>query len=264
VEILGGVLLILALPIMAIAGFVMAFGRARTPDAHRGRGSPRSRAALRSPAPCLPPRCHRRPAPEAGTVSETAPATETATKHRRCGAHGTAASRAARDTRSGASHRAEPRTRGRFADRTGATRAADRKLRERFGTKWVVWVGGLALALGGIFLVKYSIEAGLIGPGMRIFFGALLAAGLVVGAEWARRREQESGTTSLPIANIPAILTAAGTTVAYATVYAAYGLYGFLSPRSRSCCSAPWRWATLAAALLHGPALPGSASSALT
>src|SRR3954468_14656541 len=27
------------------------------------------------------------------------------------------------------------------------------------GTRWAVWVGGLALALGGIFLVRYSIEA---------------------------------------------------------------------------------------------------------
>ncbi len=46
----------------------------------------------------------------------------------------------------------------------------------RFGTQWVVWVGGLALALGGIFLVRYSIEAGLFTPGLRIIFGALLAA----------------------------------------------------------------------------------------
>lgn len=40
---------------------------------------------------------------------------------------------------------------------------------ERFGTRWVVWVGGVALALGGIFLVRYTIEQGLIGPGVRIF-----------------------------------------------------------------------------------------------
>ena len=33
------------------------------------------------------------------------------------------------------------------------------------GTRWAVWVGGLALALGGIFLVRYSIEAGFFGPG---------------------------------------------------------------------------------------------------
>ena len=35
---------------------------------------------------------------------------------------------------------------------------------ERLGTQWAVWVGGLALALGGIFLVRYSIEQGLLGP----------------------------------------------------------------------------------------------------
>src|SRR5260221_2959542 len=31
---------------------------------------------------------------------------------------------------------------------------------ERIGTRWVVWVGGLTLALGGFFMVRYSIEAG--------------------------------------------------------------------------------------------------------
>src|SRR6202035_5185071 len=46
---------------------------------------------------------------------------------------------------------------------------------EKFGTRWVVWVGGVALALGGIFLVRYTIQQGLIGPGVRIFLGALLA-----------------------------------------------------------------------------------------
>ena len=32
------------------------------------------------------------------------------------------------------------------------------------GTRWAVWVGGLALALGGLFLIRYSIEAGIFGP----------------------------------------------------------------------------------------------------
>ena len=49
-------------------------------------------------------------------------------------------------------------------------------LEEKFGTRWVVWVGGLALALGGIFLVRYSIEQGLIGPGMRVFSARYLRA----------------------------------------------------------------------------------------
>src|SRR5262249_61560612 len=82
---------------------------------------------------------------------------------------------------------------------------------ERFGTRWVVWVGGLALFLGGVFLVKYSIEQDLIGPGVRVFLGALFAAALVAGGEWTRRKERFSGFEALPTAHIPRILTAAGT-----------------------------------------------------
>ncbi|ODN70938.1 hypothetical protein A6302_01710 [Methylobrevis pamukkalensis] len=41
---------------------------------------------------------------------------------------------------------------------------APRDLEEAIGSRWAVWVGGIALALGGVFLVRYSIEAGLLGP----------------------------------------------------------------------------------------------------
>ncbi len=125
---------------------------------------------------------------------------------------------------------------------------------EKFGTRWTVWIGGVALALGGIFLVKYSIEAGLIGPRLRLFLGALLAAALVGGGEWTRRQEKLSGFV-VPTAHIPSILTAAGTTVAYATVYAAYALYGFLDPAFAFVLLGVVALATLGAALLHGPAL---------
>ncbi len=128
---------------------------------------------------------------------------------------------------------------------------------EKFGTRWTVWVGGLALALGGIFLVRYAIEQGLVGPAMRIFLGALFAAALVAGGEWARRKENLSGVAGIAAANIPAILTAAGTVVAYATVYAAYALYQFLPPPIAFVLLGAVAVATLAAALLHGPWLAG-------
>jgi uncharacterized membrane protein len=130
-------------------------------------------------------------------------------------------------------------------------------LEERFGTRWVVWIGGIALALGGIYLVRYTIQEGLIGPGVRIFLGGLLAAALVGVGEWTRRHENLSGLPGLPSAHIPSILTAAGTTVAYATVYAAYALYGFLPPPVAFFLLGIVALLTLAAALLHGPALAG-------
>ena len=131
-------------------------------------------------------------------------------------------------------------------------------LEKRFGTQWVVWIGGVALALGGIFLVRYSIEAGLFGPGLRVLAGALLALVLVGLGERARRREVSAGMgAQASIADIPSILTAAGTTCAYADVWAAYALYHFLSPGVAFVLLGLVALATLAAALRHGPALAG-------
>src|SRR6266513_1665957 len=128
---------------------------------------------------------------------------------------------------------------------------------ERIGTRWVVWVGGLTLALGGFFMVRYSIDAGLLGPGVRTLLGGAFALALLASGEWTRRKESISAIEALPIANIPAILTAAGTSVAFATVYAAYALYGFLAPATAFVLLGLVALGTLAAALLHGPALAG-------
>jgi len=134
---------------------------------------------------------------------------------------------------------------------------ADPGFEERLGTRWVVWIGGLTLALGGFFLVRYSIEAGLLGPGVRTVLGGLFALALLAAGEWTRRTESTSHVEVLPIANIPAILTAAGTAVAFATVYAAYAVYDFLAPASAFVLLGLVALGTLAAALLHGPALAG-------
>jgi uncharacterized membrane protein len=128
-------------------------------------------------------------------------------------------------------------------------------LEERLGTQWAVWVGAIAVVLGGVFLVRYSIEQGLLGPGVRVTLGALLALALIVAGEWTRRGERLSGIAGLPTAHIPSILTAAGTTVAYADVYAAYALYGFLAPGAAFILLGLVALATLAAALLHGQTL---------
>src|SRR6185295_13868198 len=44
----------------------------------------------------------------------------------------------------------------------------DRGFEETVGTRWVVWIGGLTLALGGFFMVRYSIEAGLLSNEIRV------------------------------------------------------------------------------------------------
>src|SRR5882724_3926378 len=103
-------------------------------------------------------------------------------------------------------------------------------LEERFGTQWVVWAGGFAVACGGFFMLRLSIEQGWFGPGTRVSLGALLALLLIAAGEWTRRKELITGIAGIASAHIPSILTAAGTTIAYADIWAAYALYNFLAP----------------------------------
>jgi uncharacterized membrane protein len=55
-----------------------------------------------------------------------------------------------------------------------------RGLEERFGTRWTVWIGGVALALGGLLLVRYSIEQGYFGPAARCVLGGVFGSALVL------------------------------------------------------------------------------------
>lgn len=130
-----------------------------------------------------------------------------------------------------------------------------RNLEETIGSLWAVWVGGLALAFGAVFLVKFSIEKGLLGPGVRIILGLVFSALLVTLGEWGRRRGEAFSFSGFSKANIPAILTAAGTMGAFATIYAAYELYNMLPPFVAFLALGLIAVGTSFAALLHGPLL---------
>lgn len=124
---------------------------------------------------------------------------------------------------------------------------------ERIGSRWPVWIGALALGLGGIFLVRYSIEQGLIGPGLRIALGALFAMALLAGGEWLRRSDR--GLPTLPLADIPSAVTGAGAVAAFGTVYAAHALYGFIGPAPAFIALGAVGLGSLVLAGVHGPLL---------
>ena len=130
--------------------------------------------------------------------------------------------------------------------------APARSLEERLGASWTVWVGGVALALGGLLLVRYSIEQGYFGPGARTILGLIFGALLAAAGEVLRRREK-TGTPS----QIPAVLTAAGTVALFGAIYAAHGLYGFIGPAPAFVALGLVAIASILAAALHGPALAG-------
>ncbi len=129
-------------------------------------------------------------------------------------------------------------------------------LEELLGTRWAVIVGGIALALGALLLVKYSLDQGFFGPGLRVLAGLALGAGLVAAGEYMRRRDGTAGPSPQAVP-IPAVLTGVGTIAAFGSLYAAHALYGFIGPGMAFALMGLLGVATMLAAALHGPALAG-------
>lgn len=123
------------------------------------------------------------------------------------------------------------------------------------GARWSVIVGGIAVALGAIFLVRYTIEAGLLGPEARIAAGAIFSAALLAFGEWLRRRDRRFALPVFANADIPGILTGAGAVGAFATVYAAHAVYGFIGPAGAFVLLTAVGLASLLLSSIHGPKL---------
>ncbi|WP_194288061.1 DUF2339 domain-containing protein [Agrobacterium tumefaciens] len=125
------------------------------------------------------------------------------------------------------------------------------------GARWAVWAGGLALALGGIFLIKYSIESGLLSPAVRLSLAAIFGLGLGLAGEAIRRRAVPGIATTYSNAMIPGVLTAAGALTLFGVIYAAYGIYDYISPTTAFILLGLVAFGTIGLSLLHGQALAG-------
>lgn len=113
---------------------------------------------------------------------------------------------------------------------------------------WMVLLGGLCIALAGIFLARYAVQQGYVGPVARF------AAGLLVGfllhglAEWLRRRQQA------PHAALAA-LAAGGSITLFAMLLVGLHYFSWLHPLWAFFGLAVVALLTLWLARLHGPVL---------
>ncbi len=123
------------------------------------------------------------------------------------------------------------------------------------GGRWSVLLGGFALALGLVFLVQYTIEAGLLGPGPRIILGFVFSGLLFAAGEWLRRSDKSFDLPIYAKADVPGILTGAGAIGAFATLYAAHALYGFVGPGFAFVGLTLVGIATMLLSSIHGPKL---------
>lgn len=126
-------------------------------------------------------------------------------------------------------------------------------IEERLTSRWLVWLGAVALVLAGIFLIKYSIDNALLTPAMRASFGLVLGIALTLAGEWLRRRPVQKQLASLKPDYVPGALTSAGLFISFASIYAAYALLGLLSPTVAFIGLAIVALVAFALAALHSP-----------
>ena len=121
-------------------------------------------------------------------------------------------------------------------------------LESLIGARLPVWIGAIALVAAGFFLVRYSIEIGLLGPGVRTILAAFFAALLAGGSELARRLP---ATREDP--RIAQALAGAGIASAYGTLYVAAALYHLIAPLPAFVLMIAVTGLGLVLALRHGP-----------
>jgi len=145
-------------------------------------------------------------------------------------------------------------------------KSSDGGFEEALASRWLVWLGAVAMALGGAFLVKYSIDQGLLGPGVRLTLAAGIGSALIAAGEWLRRSPLHRKVIQDRADYVPPALSSAGLFTVFGAIYAAYGLYGFIGSTLAFAGLAGAAFAALALSLLQGPlvAAIGLAGALLT
>lgn len=89
------------------------------------------------------------------------------------------------------------------------------------GVKLFSWIAGIALALGGVFFLRYSIQSGWLQPPVRLGMG-IAGGGALLAACETRGAKRYAITANA--------LAAAGLVILFSSFYAAYALWSLIGP----------------------------------
>lgn len=137
-----------------------------------------------------------------------------------------------------------------IAARVSSARGGD--LETRLSTNWLVWIGGISLAIAGIFLVRYIAEQGWLSPALRCAIGVVFGLALIIAGEFVRRRPLDRSIASVKPDYVPQALTAAGLVTAFGSIYLAYAFYDLIPSGSSFALLAGITMAAFALSIIQG------------
>lgn len=114
-------------------------------------------------------------------------------------------------------------------DKSAPTRSMTVRFEDLFGKTLPIWAGGITLAIAGVLIVRYAIDAGFFAriftPGVQIVSGLLFGFALIGGAEYAWRNEAR-----LRDIRVAQALSGAGIATLYAAIIVAANVYQLIGP----------------------------------
>ncbi|MDD1796153.1 DUF2339 domain-containing protein [Enterovibrio sp. ZSDZ42] len=131
-----------------------------------------------------------------------------------------------------------------------------RKLETSFRENWLVWMGALAMLIGGGYLIQVIGSRIEFSPLMRVAIAFSLSAVTIIAGEFFHRKEQknsERAARSSSFTYVPAAITGTGITGIYCTVIFAFVFYQLLAPSTSLFILAIAAFASLALSLRQGP-----------
>lgn len=129
---------------------------------------------------------------------------------------------------------------------------ADLSFEGLVGGKLPIWVGGIALVFAGFFLVRYTIEAGLFGPGARSIVATFFALAMIAISELGGRIPRV-GASFTADPRVGQSLAGAGVATLYGTLYMAAEIYGLIGVGTAFILVLAVTAIAFALALRHGP-----------
>lgn len=129
---------------------------------------------------------------------------------------------------------------------------ADLSFESLVGGKLPIWVGGISLVFAGFFLVRYTIEAGLFGPGARSITAMIFALAMIAMSELGGRLPK-IGASFTADPRVGQSLAGAGVATLYGTLYMAAEIYGLVGIGAAFVLVVLATAIAFALALRHGP-----------
>lgn len=120
------------------------------------------------------------------------------------------------------------------------------------GGKLPIWIGAISLVFAGFFLVRYTIEAGLFGPGARSVTATIFALAMIAMSELGGRLPKVGASFSAD-PRIGQSLAGAGVAVLYGTLYMAAEIYGLIGVGAAFLLVILTTAIAFALSLRHGP-----------